>query len=260
MSEKLEQDATQEFLNSLQEVAPGEQFRFACHPGVPCFNACCADLNLVLTPYDVLRLRRALDMSSEDFLQVHCRVSAYPDSGFPMVHLLMGTDPNQRCSFVTVVGCSVYPDRPSACRIYPLGRATRFSAEQGSLVEQYFLVEEDHCHGFSEDGQWDIAAWTADQGLEPYTASNDRLALLMAGVKATNTTLSSRHGTMCLLALYQPDRFQQFIKDMKLFERVELPEKEQEAVLQDEERCLEFALDWLELVLFGQNDRLKPKA
>ena len=44
-----EADATDAFLKSLPELAPGERFRFACHPEVPCFNACCSDLSLMLT-------------------------------------------------------------------------------------------------------------------------------------------------------------------------------------------------------------------
>ena len=33
------------------------EFNFACHPGVSCFNQCCSDVNIFLTPYDVLRLK-----------------------------------------------------------------------------------------------------------------------------------------------------------------------------------------------------------
>ena len=35
-------------------------FRFSCHPGVACFNRCCADVNIFLTPYDVLRMKNRL--------------------------------------------------------------------------------------------------------------------------------------------------------------------------------------------------------
>ena len=36
---------------------PDDTIGFACHPGVPCFNHCCRDLNQALTPYDVLQLK-----------------------------------------------------------------------------------------------------------------------------------------------------------------------------------------------------------
>ena len=77
-------DATQAFLDSLPELHPGEHFRFACHPGVPCFNACCSDLNLMLTPYDAMRLRRALHIGATDFLNHFTIRYTLPDTGFPM--------------------------------------------------------------------------------------------------------------------------------------------------------------------------------
>ncbi len=119
-------DSTQEFLQSLPEVQPGESFWFACHPGVPCFNACCSDLTMPLTPYDVLRLRRGLkDMGSEQFFEEFANVGCYEDSGFPLLHLRMDDSPMRLCPFLTESGCGVYPHRSTACRTYPLGRATR---------------------------------------------------------------------------------------------------------------------------------------
>jgi hypothetical protein len=46
----------------LQPIEPDEQFRFACSPGVACFNACCRDLNQSLFPYDILRLKKRLKL------------------------------------------------------------------------------------------------------------------------------------------------------------------------------------------------------
>jgi uncharacterized protein len=35
-----------------------DQFKFSCHKGLACHNTCCRDVNIFLTPYDVLRMRR----------------------------------------------------------------------------------------------------------------------------------------------------------------------------------------------------------
>jgi hypothetical protein len=48
-----------------------QTFCFTCSPQVACFNACCRDLNQVLTPYDVLCLKEFLNMPSGDFLEAH---------------------------------------------------------------------------------------------------------------------------------------------------------------------------------------------
>ncbi len=255
-------DATQQFLDSLPEILPDQRFRFGCHPGVACFNACCAELELMLTPYDALRLRRSLDMDSESFLKMHCRVGVFPDTGFPSLHLNMVRAPNSPCPFVSEAGCTVYPDRPGACRMYPIGRATRMARQDetpGAMYEQFFLVREPHCHGFSETTEWTVAEWTADQGLESYNRVNDRYSALMARQKALNKPIPIRQANMALLALYQPDRFQAFLRETKMFNRVPVPAEEQEAILHDEEACLDFACDWLEMVIFNDNARLSPR-
>ncbi len=41
-----------------QPLEANEVFRFHCHPGISCFTDCCRQLELALTPYDVLRLKR----------------------------------------------------------------------------------------------------------------------------------------------------------------------------------------------------------
>ena len=78
------------FLQSLPEIDPATPFTFACHPNVGCFNACCGDLNLLLTPYDVLRLCRGLNLPSAAVLEKHCELGLYPDTGFPAIHLRDG--------------------------------------------------------------------------------------------------------------------------------------------------------------------------
>ncbi len=248
-------DKTQEFLDSLPELRPGQTFAFACHPGVPCFNACCGDLTLMLTPYDVFRLRQALGLSSRDFVQTHCQVGPLPGSGFPGVRLLMTDDAKKRCPFVREAGCSLYQNRPSACRTYPLGRATRLD-EHGTLVEQYFVVQEPHCRGFAETTEWTSETWLKDQGLEEYHAWNDRYMGLVMKSKI-HGPLDSRRMSLAFLALYQPDDFQRFVRDMKVFERVRVDEERQARICSDEEAALEFGMDWVELALTGHSERLE---
>ena len=67
----------------------GETFRFRCHPGIGCFNRCCRNLNLFLYPYDVIRLRTRLGLTSDKFLDRHVDVVLRPGSHFPDVLLRM---------------------------------------------------------------------------------------------------------------------------------------------------------------------------
>ncbi len=257
-------DPTEAFLAGLPEIVPGETFFFSCHPDVPCFNACCAELTLPLTPYDVLRLTRNLGMSSEQFFEEFVEAGAVEDTGFPRVHLLMQDIPGRPCPFVTGQGCAVYPDRPSACRTYPLGRGCRPDGASG-LREQYFLVREEHCRGFEQHAAFTTATWLSDQGLVPYHLANDRYMLLLARYKEKSggAILSGRLATMALLCLYQQDRFADLIRSVGLFERVRplTPEagERMARALDDPEARLDFALDWLELVFLGGGAALAPK-
>lgn len=252
-------DETKEFLDSLEELKPGETFRFKCYPGVQCFNECCADLNLVLTPYDILRLRKNLGLSSREFIHDFCHASMAQDTRFPVLSLRMSDNEKHNCPFMRVEGCPVYTDRPGACRTYPLGRATRPDGN-GGIEEQYFVVREGHCHGFEESKEWTRETWLKDQGFEPYIEFNDKLMVLLARWKEAGRPLPDKMVHMVMLALYQIDDFQRFITDMKVFSRIEVPEERQKAVMEDEEAALLFGMEWLDMMLFGPNETLKPKA
>ena len=162
-----------DFLDELPDLDPDESFNFCCGPSVACFNACCRDLDLVLGPYDVLRLRQALELSSRQFLEKFTAPVALPPGGFPALQLLMGEEPEKRCPFVTAKGCSVYEHRPSPCRAYPVGRGAELNPA-GQIEQRFVLLREAHCLGFASEHSWTVRQWLDDQGLGPYNSSNDR--------------------------------------------------------------------------------------
>jgi hypothetical protein len=149
-----------------------EKFRFRCGPDLPCYTDCCRQLDLALTPYDVLRLRRALGLNAGEFLERYTVVEQSDDSPFPQVYLAMVDDGEASCPFVTADGCAVYRDRPGACRAYPLGRGARLG-EDGTVSDFYVVLTEDHCRGFAEEGDQTSATWLTGQGLTAYNEFND---------------------------------------------------------------------------------------
>jgi len=257
----MDNDASREFMENLPELAPGEKFCFDCGPEVPCFNRCCAELTLPLTPYDVLRLRRQLGSSSDDFFQTFVRMRSFPDTGFPLPLLRMLDGPGEPCPFVGPVGCSVYEDRPGACRCYPLGRGARLDGD--GVNERFFIVREPHCCGIDEGTERTAQEWFENQGLTPYNQANDRYMRLISLVRATGKPLEARMATMSVLCLYQLDKFRELITNMRIFSRVDVDEARQAAIMEDsyEGDCaaLDFALDWMELIIFGESQGLKRK-
>lgn len=150
-------------------------FRFDCSPEVTCFNQCCRDLMQALTPYDVLRLREGLGLSSGRFLARYARSHTGPGSGLPVVTLKPADARTRVCPFVSAAGCRIYPHRPSSCRIYPLVRSFTRARGTGSSRVSYYILREPHCRGFEAAREQTVHQWIQDQELSVYNAENDRM-------------------------------------------------------------------------------------
>jgi len=251
-------DKSQDFLDSLPQLEAGEKFLFACNEKVVCFNRCCAELTLPLTPYDTLCMCRHMGIDTKDFMNRYVTLHTYPDTGFPLPLLKMIDDPNEACPFVRQAGCSIYEDRPGACRMYPLGRGTKLGRD-GKPDERFFMVKEDHCCGFNAGNNITAKEWMDNQNMQPYNESNDRLMRIMSMVKVTGKPITPKMSTMCFLALYQLDKFKDFIVEMNLFDKVEISQERKDSIMQNPAEVLNFSYDWIELVLFGQCPSLKRK-
>ncbi len=75
------------------------RFKFRCHKGVKCFTACCSNINIVLPPYDLLRLRKRLGMTTEDFINKHCEIEILAKTLLPVITLKMSNDEKRSCPF-----------------------------------------------------------------------------------------------------------------------------------------------------------------
>jgi Fe-S-cluster containining protein len=102
-----------------QTFGEDRTIRFRCHRGVACWNACCSNIDISLTPYDILRLKRRLDISSTEFLERYTVPYEMEKDGIAGVKL-KPVDGGTACRFMVPEGCSVYEDRPTACRYYPV--------------------------------------------------------------------------------------------------------------------------------------------
>jgi uncharacterized protein len=230
----------------------GREFKFACHPGVDCFGVCCHKLDLVLTPYDVLRLKRALGLTAAEFLEKHTTPADPERSRWPLIRLKMDQDREGGCPFLSQKGCAVYEDRPSACRTYPLARAAQKDG-QGGVTEKFFKVEEAHCHGFREDDSWTIEAWVADQGLVQYHHWNDRwMAILTHPNGPGEGPPAQAKAGMFYLASYNLDRFLEFVSTPKFKSLFDLSPDFLERAAENQEELLGLALNWMGFSFFGE--------
>jgi len=230
------------------------RFRFKCHSGVKCFTKCCRGINIILTPYDIIRLKRRLQLSSEAFLAVYTTPQLLEKTDLPVVTLKLMDDDMQSCPFVTDAGCIIYEDRPTTCRYYPLGVASLSHKEGADDDGFYFFVHEPHCLGFEEDKEWTIREWRKNQGVDIHDEINAGWTDLVVRKRSfpANIKLTEESKKMFFLVSYNIDTFRQFVFESSFLDRYNIDAKTLEKIKEDEVALLEFGLKWLKDVLFKE--------
>lgn len=230
-----------------------DSFTFSCGPGVSCFNQCCRDVNQFLYPYDILRLKRHLGVSSTEFLSRYTVTYSGDTTGLPIVAFkTSGTDGNA-CPFVTGEGCGVYENRPASCRIFPLARAISRSRQTGAVTEHFALIRDPICMGFQGGKTIRVRDWVAGQGLEEYNRANDRMIeLISLKQQILPGPLSGPDREKFILACYDLDRFRSEIREGHLVEASSMDKESYDRIMTDDLALLDFGLDWVASELFGK--------
>lgn len=249
----------QHILEQSPRLGPDDPFCFDCHPGISCFNHCCADVNIFLSPYDVLRMKRRLGMSSSEFLDTYTLLPVHKDMKTPAVVLKMDGE-TKRCPFLTEEGCGIYRDRPWPCRMYPLGLASQKDTPDGWRGDRfYFVLKEEGCKGGDEPRQWTVRQWLDDQRVDEYDEWGEAFKeLTLHRFFEDGGVLSPEKLHMLYTACYDLDRFREFVFGSTLLERFEVDEEFVEEMRYDDEALLRFAFLWLRFSLFGERT-MKPR-
>jgi len=238
-------------LKDQARMTPDDQFTFHCGLNLDCFTACCCDVSIVLTPYDILRLKKSLRMDSTEFLEKHTLPLFGAQQKFPLTILRMDPE-TKKCPFVTEQGCQVYADRPWACRMYPLGVAKPKNPTPADRPF-YFVLQEGLCQGHGQGKARTVHEWIEEQGIEEYEMMGASFQeLVLHDFWNREAVLTPQQAEMFYLACYDLDRFRRFIFDSRFLKLFEIDEARVEALRSDDEELLEFALLWLRFSLFGE--------
>ncbi len=240
-----------------------DKFKFRCHKGVSCFTRCCRGINIILTPYDIVRLKNRLGVSSSEFLAVYTKPQLLEETDLPVVTLKLLDDAEESCPFVRDDGCLVYTDRPTACRYYPLGVASLSHKEGADNDGFFFFVNEPHCKGFEEDTTWTVAEWRKDQGADIQDEVNAGWTDLMVRKRSfpKNIQLNEKTKKMFFTACYDIDAFKSFVFDSTFLDLYEIEEKTISKIKEDETALLDFAFKWMTWLLFKIGDfKVNPEA
>jgi Fe-S-cluster containining protein len=228
-------------------------FTFTCSPGVPCFTQCCQDVTIVLTPYDVVRLKNALGIPSDEFLEKYTLIIPKENRLIPMVVLRMGEE-DKRCPFVGKDGCAVYSDRPWPCRMFPLDMN-----DDGTFR---ILADPSRCQGLGTGETSRISDWLVGQAIPVYDEMNRLFSQITSPLGAQDWDIDNPQvHQMIFMALYNLDRFRNFIFQSSFLDRFEMDDITTEKIKRSDVELMKFSFNWIKFGLLGQKTlRVKPGA
>jgi len=224
-------------------LSQDDLFQFTCNGGLDCFTSCCRDVTIFLTPYDVLRMKRHLGLTSEEVIDRYTLVSQA--HAIPLVLLKMNEEDEKRCHLVTKEGCSIYEDRPWACRMYPL--------DLGEGGGYKLAVDETRCKGLGKGEPRRVRQYFEDQGTTPYVEAEKDFAKLTSDPRLAELDVDNpKIFKMIFMATYNLDAFRKFVFESSFLERFQLEPGRVEAIKESDEELLRLGYDWLAFGLFGQ--------
>lgn len=233
-------------------------FKFECHKKVSCFTRCCRGIDIMLTPYDIVLLKKRLELDSEEFLAIYTEPQMLEKTDLPVVTLKLLDDEMRSCPFVRDEGCIIYDARPTTCRYYPLGVGTLSHKEGTDEDEFFFFINEPHCKGFEEQKEWTVREWRKDQGVDIHDEINAGWADLIVLKRSfpQNIQFSDKAKQMFFMACYNTDKFRTFVFESSFLKMYSLDQATVEAIRTDDVALLEFGFSWLKDVFFNRDEKV----
>lgn len=240
-------------------ITGDETFSFRCHADLGCFTQCCRNLNLFLYPYDLLRLKSALDVTSDAFIETYVDIVLREGRHFPEVALRMADNEQRTCPFMVPEGCRVYADRPHTCRTFPLEQGILFGDKAGDVTPVAFFRPPDYCLGRHETRKWTIEMWNRDQQALRHHDLNLRWSEIHRwfdndpwGIEGPQ----GRKAKMAFMAVYNLDRFREFVFGSSLLKRFHVQKDLTRRLRRSDETLLTFGYEWIKLFVWGQASKI----
>lgn len=207
---------------------------------------------MYLYPYDIVRLKTRLGITSETFLEQHTTVYVRDNPHFPHVMLKMSDRHDKACPFLQANGCSVYEDRPFSCRAYPLERAVARYGDLGGREVCYFIAKHDYCKGHEGKKDWTVDEWMANQELDAFNAMNDLWVDIDTIFRKNpwgEKGLESPAAKMAFMACYNVDKLRAFVFDSSFLTRMRVPQTRIDQIHSDDAALMVLGFDWVRFFL-----------
>lgn len=145
-------------------------FSYTCHA----CKRCCRNKAIRVNPYEILRLARRLKISTTQFIERNTEAGG----------TVLRSRDDGNCVFLGEVGCTVHPDRPLACRIYPLARWVSADGEE-SFGHMAPHPQTEGVYGKSDT----VQDYLDQQDVQRFFEMSDRYGALYAKMLALLETL-----------------------------------------------------------------------
>ncbi len=236
-----------------------DSFSFRCYPGIGCFNQCCRNLNLFLYPYDVLRLKNGLGISSDRFLDEYVDVVLRKSNYFPEILLRMSEDKENSCIFMTNTGCSIYEHRPDTCRNFPVEQGMIYNAETKKTHPVSFFKPPDFCLGPKEDNPLTPDSWARDQERDVYNKWMIKWMEIKRLFQTDPWGLEGPEGQkakMAFMATYNLDSFRDFILNSSFLKRYKIKSIVKTRIRKNDEELLKLGFAWVRFFVWGIKSKM----
>ena len=230
-----------------------DKLKFRCHRGVSCWNACCSKANVTLTPYDVIRLKKHLGTTTTEVLAYHTVPFELDSGGMPGIKLR--TNNEGMCLFMTQEGCSVYENRPTACRYYPSGLLSIRAIDRNVDERSFLLIREDHCKGHEEDQVQTVQEYREAQGVVEYDDYNREWYVIVLKKRSTGPAIgkpSEMSLQLFFMASYDIDRFRRFVTSDSFRKSYTLTDDFFNVIERDDIALMQFGFKLMLQVLYGE--------
>jgi Fe-S-cluster containining protein len=237
-----------------------DTFFFDCHPGVSCFTRCCKDADMYLYPYDVIRMKNRLGISSNRFLEQHTFQAIRDNPHFPSLMLKMSDKDQKWCPFLSTKGCMIYEDRPFSCRAYPLERAVTRTGGETKRDVLHFIAKDAYCKGHKESRKWTIKEWIDDQKLQLYNEMNDLWVDIDTLFRANPwgpRGIDNPAFKMAFMACFNVDEFKKFVFKSTFLSRFKMDQDKIDQLQESDIELMKFGFDWIKFFLTGKGS-LRP--
>ena len=229
-----------------------DSFSFSCRRELECFNRCCSDINLFLTPYDILRIKRRLKIPSYEFLKTYTLPLFPEEVGHPVILMKMLPDETRNCPFVGVEGCMIYDDRPWSCRSFPLEPVS------DSSEPEFELVKRDFCLGFTSNKKHSAKKWRDTQNIGFYEEMNNEWKKITYHENfGALDLLQGEARDLFFLGSYNIDAFRDMVFHGNFHDYFEIEKKVLKKLRSEETELLRFAFKWQRHVLFGESTLIR---